>query len=143
MFFDNLKSKTTERPPTLEGVFLTRYMFASRFAKNKKVLDIGTGLGQGANLLAKKGATEVLGIDYSKIAVNHAKKTYVLPNLEFKVMNALNISSLNKSFDVIVAFEVIEHLPANSHRLFFREMKKTLNSGNNHKIISYLSFFSH
>lgn len=124
---DSLRSKTTERPAALEGIFLARYKFAARFTKNKKVLDIGTGSGGGAYYIAQRGAKEVLGADYSKAAISQAREKFILPNLDFKVVDALNIKTLNERFDVIIAFELIEHLPISSYSIFIAEVKELLN----------------
>ena len=56
MIFQNYKSRTTERPHSLEGEFLARYEFVSQFTKDREVLDIGTGLGAGAHYIALNGA---------------------------------------------------------------------------------------
>lgn len=126
---DSLRSKTTERPAVLAGIFLARYKFASRFTENKKVLDIGTGLGGGAHHIACHRAKRVVGIDNSKTAINQAKKEFVLPNLEFRVVDALDILSLNERFDVIITFELIEHLPWGSYSTFIAQIKEALNPG--------------
>lgn len=123
----NLHSKTNERPNTFDGIVAARYRFAAKFAKGKKVLDVGSGLGAGANHLAQAGANKVLGIDYSKAAINHAKKSFVCPNLEFKVFDAVNLQTLNQRFDVITAFELIEHLPSGTYSKFIAQVKELLN----------------
>lgn len=104
------KARTSERPHVLEGEFLARYNFALQFTKGREVLDVGTGLGGGAHYIALNGAKRVLGIDYSKSAIAYAKKNFSLPNLEFMVMNAIERSLPTDSFDIVFAFEVIEHL---------------------------------
>ena len=107
----NLKSVyTAERPQVLEADAAARYSFAARFCRNKRVLDIGTGLGLGANYLARQGAKSVLGIDYSVEAIRIARKN-APKNAKFITMEIKNLSQLSKKFDVILAFEIIEHLP--------------------------------
>ena len=73
--------------------------------KNKKIVDIGCGTGNFAFLASKKGAN-VLGIDYSEIAIKQAKKKFVQKNLEFKKMN---VFELKEKFDVIVSIGTLEH----------------------------------
>jgi len=127
MILNKIRSKTTERPSTLDGIALARYKFASSFVQNKEVLDIGTGLGAGAHYLAQKGAKKVLGIDCYKPAIEYAKKTFSLENLHFMAMDALEVLSLQRHFDIIVAFEVIEHLPLGSYSSFISKVKNLLN----------------
>lgn len=52
--------------------------------RGKRVLDAGCGTGELPHLIAKKGAMHVLGIDYSKDAIEVAKKSYRAPNLSFE-----------------------------------------------------------
>lgn len=126
--FQNYKGRTTERPHSFEGEFLARYEFALRFIRNKEVLDVGTGLGGGANYLALNGAKRVLGIDYSKIAIDYAKSNFSLANLEFKVMDAINLSLPANSFDIIIAFEIIEHILPKYHQQFLKRIVQLLKS---------------
>ena len=48
---------------------ISRYKFASNFAKGKTVLDIGCGTGIGLDFLAES-ADVVIGIDYSEESIN-------------------------------------------------------------------------
>ena len=73
--------------------------------KKKKVVDVGCGTGNFAFLASKQGAN-VLGIDFSAIAIKTAKKNFSNPNLEFKQMN---VFKLNEKFDVIVSMGTLEH----------------------------------
>ena len=93
--------------------FLTSGKSSSEFSevlkqiqwKNKKIVDIGCGTGNFAFLASKKGAN-VLGIDYSEIAIKQAKKKFVRENLEFKKMNVFDLEG---KFDVIVSIGTLEH----------------------------------
>ncbi|MDC0438378.1 class I SAM-dependent methyltransferase [Nitrosopumilus sp.] len=74
--------------------------------KNKKVLEVGCGTGLFASSAAKKGS-HVLGIDFSERAINIAKKTHKIKNLEFQSMNVKDIEG---KFDVIVSIGTLEHM---------------------------------
>lgn len=115
-----------ERPGTFEGETLLRYKFCLKYIKNKKVLDIGCGLGFGSNYLVKNGARSVVGIDDESRAVNYAKKHFKNRQLRFLQSDALNIDKLNINFDLIIAFELIEHLPQGKYQLFIKQIKKCL-----------------
>jgi SAM-dependent methyltransferase len=95
--------------PGLFSWHLARYEFAIPFVKSKRVLDVGSGEGYGAALLAEQ-AHEVLGIDYSPEAVRHARRKYMRDNLQFRVMNAMALNPGIGEFDVVTCFEVIEHI---------------------------------
>lgn len=85
---------------------LSRYAFARRFAQGRLVLDIGCGAGYGSALLAEV-AERVTGLDASSDAVEYAREHYQRANLSFAQGDATEISG---RFDLITAFEVIEHL---------------------------------
>ncbi|MBV6434775.1 MAG: Ubiquinone biosynthesis O-methyltransferase [Bryobacteraceae bacterium] len=95
--------------PDLWNEHLARYCFAARLARQKRVLDIACGSGYGsAELAAVAGA--VTGIDISSEAIAYAREHYTLPNLTFECSPADAIPRTDQSYDLIVAFEVIEHL---------------------------------
>lgn len=95
--------------PDLFNEHFARYHFASRLACGKRVLDIACGTGYGSAELAAV-ARSVTGLDVSSDAIDHAREHYPLPNLEFLQASAEQIPLPDHSFDLIVAFEVIEHL---------------------------------
>ena len=86
---------------------VARYRFAAVFAAGKRVLDVGCGAGYGTGLLAEV-AHEATGFDISPDAVHYALSHY--PAARFLIGSALDFPVRSASFDVITAFEVIEHL---------------------------------
>src|SRR6266545_1842492 len=88
---------------------LARYVFAARLSRGKRVLDAGCGTGYGCGELAKH-AVSVIGVDQSQDAVAFAREHYRLPNLSFVKASCLALPYGNSAFDLVVAFEVIEHL---------------------------------
>ena len=120
---------TNERAKRFEGEVRHRYQLAAKGVVNKRVLDIGCGLGWGAEYLAKKKAKQVLGIDRSGAAINYARQKYSCPNLVFKTLEAQKIRRLTGSFDMVVAFELIEHLPKIAVKQWITDIKKILKPG--------------
>ncbi|MDQ6699837.1 MAG: methyltransferase domain-containing protein [Acidobacteriota bacterium] len=101
----------------------SRYAFARQFASGKRVLDAGCGTGYGAAELATH-AHEVLGIDCSQEAVDYARTNFVRDNLKFKQGWCHQLPAADASVDLVVAFEVIEHL--NEWREFLAEARRVL-----------------
>jgi len=117
---------TLERQDVFEGDNLFLYNFALEYIKKKKVLDVGTGYGFGANYILQNGAKQVLGIDIDKGAITFAKKTFKKKHLDFQIMDATEMILPKKFYDVILVFDVIEHLPSDKHLVFLRKIKEFL-----------------
>jgi SAM-dependent methyltransferase len=88
------------------------------------VLDVGCGAGYGTDYLASSGAQQVLGIDISSTAITYAQLHYQRENLTFRVMDGTSLDFADKSLDIVVAFEVIEHL--NEQEKFLSEVVRIL-----------------
>jgi 2-polyprenyl-3-methyl-5-hydroxy-6-metoxy-1,4-benzoquinol methylase len=85
-----------------------RYAFASRFVSGKRVLDIACGEGYGAAALQKAGAAQIIGVDISEAVCLHARSKY---GLDARPGTAEQIPLPDRSVDVIISFETIEHVP--------------------------------
>lgn len=101
---------------------ISRYQFALNYAKGKRVLDIGCGVGYGAAMLAEV-AEEVIGIDISSATIEFASHKYDGP--QFLQMDCRRLKFETESFDLVVAFEVIEHI-YEQHELL-AEVNRVLN----------------
>ncbi len=88
---------------------LAAYRLARTYARAKRVLDAGCGEGYGAALLAEE-ASQVVGVDRAE-AVTTARGRYARPNLRFEALDLTRLDRLGERFDVVVSFQVIEHLP--------------------------------
>jgi SAM-dependent methyltransferase len=86
---------------------LARYRFAKDFVPGKRVLDIACGEGYGAAALARAGAKSVVGIDVSPEVCAHARSKY---GLDARPGDARAIPLPDRSIDVVVSFETIEHV---------------------------------
>lgn len=92
---------------------LARYQFAAQFVTGKDVADIACGTGYGSRMLARAGAKSVHGMDVSPETVEYCKSQNGADNVIFTTGDAQNLSHIrDASFDMVVSFETIEHLPS-------------------------------
>jgi len=87
---------------------VSRYSFAGGLAGKKRVLDVGCGTGYGTAAMAETAAF-ALGFDISPEAVDYATLHHG-EKATFAIASAENFPAEIGSFDLITAFEVIEHL---------------------------------
>ena len=86
------------------------YHFASQFVQGRTVLDVGCGTGYGTHYMLQKGARLAIGIDNSTEAIRYAK-THRIQHLEYRWMDAQQMTFPDASFDVVVSVDNLEHLP--------------------------------
>jgi SAM-dependent methyltransferase len=97
-----------------------RYRFAaSLLSGGERVLDVGCGPGYGCPILKRGGAATVVGLDEQAEMAGYAARRYGEPGVEFITGSGFDRSFAPHSFDVITAFEVIEHV-AQPERLLER-----------------------
>jgi len=103
---------------------LIRYKWALKVIADllpRNILDIACGAGYGSYLFAYQfPSASIIGADYDPKAVEFAKKTYSLPNLDYRVGDVLHWDETIGAtvFDCIVSFDTIEHV---AHREIMME----------------------
>ncbi len=100
-----------------------RYAWAQPLAQGRDVLDIASGEGYGAAMLAQS-ARSVTGVDIDPDAVRHAAARYAAANLRFIEGSAAQIPLADASIDLAVSFETIEH--HDRHDEMLRELRRVL-----------------
>ncbi|MDA8194121.1 MAG: class I SAM-dependent methyltransferase [Thermaerobacter sp.] len=102
-----------------------RYQSIGTATAGKRILEVGCGTGYGADYLAETAA-QVVGADIDGDVVAEARSRYQRPNLEFVTASAQSLPFLSASFDVVVMFEVIEHLERDQQWCVLSEVRRVL-----------------
>ncbi len=101
-----------------------RYLIAAPLVRGKRVLDLASGEGYGAALLAQTAA-ETIGAEVDAASVAHAQQRYRQPGLSFVQISMLDLSQFaDASVDVITCFEALEHVA--EHKLVLSEIRRVL-----------------
>lgn len=105
-----------------------RYFFASKYTKDKIVIDTASGTGYGADILYNIGkAKKVYGIEINDKTVAYARYKYGNDNIIYNQGNILNLPFDDEMFDVFTSFETIEHV--NDEDTQMKEVKRVLKKG--------------
>lgn len=116
-----------------EYIEYLRHLFAYEtlahpYVHNKYVLDIGCGAGYGVDNLSAVAAS-VVGMDISMQGVSHYWARYEKSNSGFVLGNATRLAFKAGSFDVVVSFQVIEHIEPKFVLDYLREIRRVLRTG--------------
>jgi SAM-dependent methyltransferase len=105
---------------------LHRYVLARHLCRGRDVLDVASGEGYGAALLAQAAAS-VVGVEVAEDAVVHAAAAYQAANLRFLQGDARSLPLPDAAVNTVVSFETIEHFA--EHERFLTEIRRVLRPG--------------
>lgn len=91
---------------------------------NKVIVDIGSSFGWLEKEIVKMRPKKVIGIEPSTDAVNFAKKT--VKGAEFVVGHAGNIDIQDNFADIVIMYDVIEHIPPGTEQQTLDRLYKIL-----------------
>ncbi|GAC1391956.1 MAG: hypothetical protein NVSMB46_06380 [Candidatus Saccharimonadales bacterium] len=94
--------------------------------KGKKVLDIGCGFGWSIHNFLGRGVKDITGIEISKKDLEPAFKNINSNRVKLIEASAIKLPFEDASFDTVVCWEVIEHIPKHSEQLMFDEVYRVL-----------------
>ena len=98
----------------------------ARLAPGSRVLDLGCGAGLPiAGALAR--AHRVTGVDFSAEQIRRARAN--VPDAEFLLADAMAVDFPPGSFDAVVSFYAVFHLPREEHEELFRRIARWLVPG--------------
>lgn len=111
-----------------------RLKFTTQFVedldiKEKNILNIGCGYGWFELNALKKSVKKIVGTEISENDIKTAKMNIKNKNVEFNVSSAIDLPFNNDSFDTVVSWEVIEHIPKNTENQMFSEVYRVLKKG--------------
>jgi len=122
---DNVKEYKRDTPAfLLHARHIKTYDFIAPFCKDKKVLDIGCFIGYGEKRLDL--AKEVIAIDADNNALEFAKRNNPNSNTVFKRVDARELPFLEEVFDIVIASQLIEHIPPREVPSFLCGVRKVL-----------------
>jgi len=99
-----------------------RYLWASKFCKDKDILEVGCAHGYGSQYF--KDSKKMVGIDISWDFIKYAMIHFSNNKSHFIWADAQLMPFRDESFDVIIALSVIEHLKR--YKDFIEECKRVL-----------------
>jgi SAM-dependent methyltransferase len=102
------------------------YEYAATLASNKRVLDLGCNVGYWTHLLSKKSSM-AFGVDVSRSATGEAQRRYGGEGVHFSLVDGVSLPFEDDQFDLVVSFEVIEHVT--DLTAYLSEVKRVLTSG--------------
>jgi ubiquinone/menaquinone biosynthesis C-methylase UbiE len=126
-----LRNLVDERPTRdLHG----RVSFARSFVElddcaDRDVLDIGCGFGWFELVALDRGATSITGLEPSDSDLATARRSIDDERVTFRVGSATELPFADASFDTVVCWEVLEHLPKSSEQRAFDEISRVLRPG--------------
>lgn len=115
----------SEEQYVLNLIHKIAYEKAAKLANNKKVLDLGCNNGYGSAII-NKFSSDITGVDVSEEAISVANSLYSQRGIQFQLIDGMRLPFADKIFDLIVSFQVIEHVV--DYQIYFSEIKRVLSS---------------
>ena len=117
------------------GRFQLEFLKSRGVTKSHVLADVGCGpLRAGSHLIRYLDAGNYCGIDYNPDFIRVASETVMrdvglaskAPRL--KTINDFAFSELGSTFDIVLAFSVLNHVPQDGRATFFRNLPELMNS---------------
>ena len=107
-------------------IHLVAYEEAAKLASDRVVLDVGCNIGYGTALVGRE-SRETIGVDVSPKSVEAANEQNAAANIRYQVIDGLRLPFGNATFDLVVSFQVIEHIFAPDS--YLSEIRRVLKPG--------------
>jgi len=111
-----------------------RPLYTTKFVREgdlrgKDVLELGCGYGWFSLNALDRGVRTYTGIEPTPGSLETAQKHVTAPHARFMVADALDLPFDAGSFDSVVCWEVLEHLPQGGELRMFTEVRRVLRGG--------------
>jgi SAM-dependent methyltransferase len=118
-------------PGLAESDLHGRLCYSVRFVRptaisGKRVLDIGCGAGWFISEALSDGAHEIVGIDLNPDNLTLLRKSRVGGRVHLVRGGATDLPFKSASFDTVVAWEVLEHVPRGCELAFISEIRRVM-----------------
>jgi len=124
----NILSQTPGMQLSGRTLFTVKRFVNKRDVKNKIMLNIGCGYGWFENWAIASKVKHITGIEIDEPSLKSAKQLQS-QHASFKVGSAIKIPFKDNSFDTVVSWEVLEHIPKNTENKMFAEVARVLKKG--------------
>lgn len=109
----------------------------------KDILDIGCGYGWCEVAFLKRNPKAIVGIEISEKDLETIRKNVTDGRVSVEVSGATKLPFQDASFDTVVSWEVIEHIPVGTEKEMFSEVNRVLKPGGSFYLSTpHASFFS-
>jgi ubiquinone/menaquinone biosynthesis C-methylase UbiE len=115
--------RSDDTPDNLGSYYEWVEYLRKHIPEHSPVLDIGCGCGLPATKLLSKHFN-VTGLDFSEVQIDRARK--LVPNARFICSDISKIEFPENSFNAIVSFYAIIHIPLDEHPGLFKQVSKWL-----------------
>ncbi|MCK4818128.1 methyltransferase domain-containing protein, partial [bacterium] len=122
-----------------ESIYYSAWSRALEWIKqipNPKIIEVGCGPGQLANMFFDNEICDYRGIDFSAVAIEMAKENNKMHPDVFMVDNAYNSEIFSSDYNTVVLLEVLEHI--DNDLLVLNKIRK-----NAHVIFSVPNYYSY
>lgn len=110
---------------------------------DKDILDIGCGYGWCEVAFLERHPKTMTGIEISENDLETIRKNVTDERLFLRVSGATKLPFPDGSFDTVVSWEVIEHIPVRTENAMFSEVSRVLRPGGSFYLSTpHMSFFS-
>lgn len=121
-----IKKYSSSISSRLTGRHKRSFLFCGNM-RGLKVLDVGSSFGWFEKFAVGAGVKKMVGIEPEDKLFYQAQKE--VPQATFKKGSALKIPEKDSSYDVVVMFDVIEHIPVGTEPQALKEIYRVLKPG--------------